>query len=153
MAMLNPYNYKKPTNVVIKPMPKVPVVKNIPTKNAYDKKSSVYLEQKINSSKPEELVLMLFDGTIKFISQAKLFNDQKNVEKSSNANMRAQAIIQELRSNLDMKIDISLRLESLYLYMNERLVEANMQKNNEILDEVQKLMTELRDAWKTSMKL
>jgi flagellar protein FliS len=104
-------------------------------------------------AKPEELTLMLFDGVVKFITQAKLFNDQKNIEKSSNANLRAQAIIQELRSTLNMDIEMSSTFEDLYLFMNRRLVDANISKDNKMLDEVLELVTDLRDTWKIAMKL
>lgn len=155
MAMLNPYNYKKPVGVVPKPVEKKTMVDKIIVNksNAYAKKTTDYLEQKIMASKPEELTLMLFDGTIKFITQTKLFNEQKKFDKSSNANLRAQAIIQELRSTLDMKIDISTGLEDLYLFMNRRLVDANISKDNKVLDEVLELVTDLRDTWKIAMKL
>lgn len=157
MAMANPYNYKKPVGVVIKPIKKEavisPVVANNAKTNVYSKKAVDYLEQKIMAAKPEELTLMLFDGVIKFVGQAKLFNDQKNIEKSSNVNLRAQAIIQELRSTLDMKIEVSNGLEELYIFMNDRLVDANMTKDNSVLDEVLDLVTDLRNTWKTAMNL
>jgi flagellar protein FliS len=153
MAMLNPYNYKKPVGVVAKAVVKKPIVNKPAVNNAYAKKTTDYLEQRIMAAKPEELTLMLFDGAIKFITQAKLFNDQKNIEKSSNANLRAQAIIEELRSTLDMEIDISKGLEDLYIFMNDRLVDANVSKDNNVLEEVLELITDLRDTWKTAMKL
>lgn len=158
MAMMNPYNYKKPVNVNIKPMGPKPTDLNAPPKiinkqNAYNKKTNNYLEQKIMSAKPEELTLMLYDGIIKFINQTKIFNDQNDIEKSSNSNLRAQAIIEELRATLDLDIAISLEFEVLYIFMNERLIDANLSKDNEILDEVLEIATEFRDTWKTAMKL
>ena len=156
MAMMNPYNYKKPVNMNInigtKPNninSQSNIVKNA---NAYNK-SNNYLEQKIMSAKPEELTLMLYDGIIKFINQAKIYNDQKDFEKSSNSNLRAQAIIDELRSTLNMDIEISSNFEDLYIFMGERLIDANLSKSNDTLDEVLGLATEFRDTWKTAMNL
>lgn len=158
MAMLNPYNYKKPAGIKINNM--MNSKRDDETNNtssrkndAYANNLSGYLEQKVNAAKPEELTLMLYDGIIKFINQSKIFNDQKNIEKSSNSNMKAQAIIDELRATLDMDIEMSARLEDLYLFMNERLVDANVSKDNQSLDEVLELITDLRDTWKTAMKL
>jgi len=156
MAMVNPYNYKRPIN--IKPMGLKPTNLNeapkiVTTANAYSKKADNYLEQKIMSAKPEELTLMLYDGIVKFVKQAKIFNDQKYIEKSSNSNLRAQAIISELRATLDLDVEMSTNFEDLYVFMNERLVDANISKDNKILDEVLEIATEFRDAWKTAMKL
>lgn len=155
MAMVNPYNYSKPisgvavNNKSVGSSAKLEVVKATPASSSSDK----YLEQKIMAAKPEELTLMLYDGIIKFVSQAKLFNDQKNIEKSNGANMRAQAILEELRATLDLTYEVSESLESLYIFMIERLVEANVGKDNAILDEVLELATDLRNTWKEAMGL
>jgi len=151
MAMLNPYNYKKPNTMVKSVKPKVTVKPNL-TSNPY-KKTDNYLEQKVLSAKPEELTLMLYDGAIKFLKQVKMYNDQKNIPKSNYTNQRVQAIISELRATLNMDYDISKNLEQLYVYMNERLVEANIRKDNNIIDEVLDLIVDLRDTWKEAMKI
>ena len=153
MTMANPYNYKKPTGIVGK-MTMPQNGKNsksiVPKKQ---QKTNGYLEQEIMTAKPEKLTLMLYDGVIKFIKQAKVFNDQGNTEKSSEANMRAQKIINELRATLDTSIELSKNLDALYVFMNERLFEANLLKDNTILDEVLDLAEDLRDTWKEAMKL
>lgn len=152
MAVMNPYNYSKPIGA------QTPEQKNV--KNTAQEiglgsktKSDAYLEQKIMNARPEELTLMLYDGLVKFIRQALLFNDQNLVEKSSNANLRAQSILQELRSTLNLDIEISENLENLYLYMLERLVDSNFTKDNSILNEVLELAIDMRDTWKEAMNL
>lgn len=151
MAMLNPYNYGRPKNFkAVDEKSKKPVVKAV--NNGY-KKTDLYLEQKVLSAKPEELTFLLYEGIVKFIKQAKIFNDSKNYEKSGNANMKAQAIIVELRSTLNMDIEISKNLDQIYVFMVERLVDANISKDNNVLDEVLGLAEDLRDTWKEAMGL
>ncbi|BEP30194.1 flagellar export chaperone FliS [Helicovermis profundi] len=151
MAMVNPYNYKKPNNAKVdeKPIQKLRVVNS---KVKYNK-SANYLEQKVMSAKPEELTFMLYEGMVRFLKQVKLYNDQKKYEKSNFTNQRVQAIITELRVTLDMSYDVSNNLESLYIFMNERLVDANLEKDNKIVDEVLFLAVELKETWEKAMKL
>lgn len=152
MTMLNPYNYAKPKRAVSMPV-KTPLnTQRAAAKTPYGK-TDTYLEQKVMSAKPEELTLMLYEGIVKFIKQAKLFNEKKDLEQSNYVNLKAQAIIQELRATLDLSVEISKDFESLYIYMNERLMEANIKKDNDILDEVLSLAEDFRDTWKEAMKL
>lgn len=112
-----------------------------------------YKENNIKTASPENLTLMLYNGALKFINQGKLFIDEKNVSKSNDAIQKAQAIIQELNITLDMQYEISKNLRSLYTYILDKLVEANMSKDKAILDEAGVMVTELRDTWKEAMKL
>lgn len=151
MTMLNPYNYakpKRPVGMVVKQQPKA---QSSLTKNPYGKADN-YLEQKVMAAKPEELTLMLYEGIIKFVKQTKIFNDKNDIQQSNYVNLKAQAIIQELRATLDLSIEISEQFENLYIFMNERLVEANFKKDNIILDEVLELAEEFRTTWKLAME-
>lgn len=112
-----------------------------------------YKENNVMTASPENLTLQLYNGALKFVQQAKIYIDQKNVQSSHEAIMRAQAIIQELNITLDMKYDISHNLRALYTYMMERLVDANIHKDKATLDEVVGMITELRDTWKEAMKI
>lgn len=154
MTMVNPYNYKKPTgaiNTVAAMQPNT--ARSTNQRKTSANKSNSYLEQEVMTAKPEKLTLMLYDGMIRFINQAKVFNDQKKIEKSSRANMRAQAIINELRATLNLDYEVSEGLDALYVFMNDQLLEANISKKNENLDTVLELVTELRDTWKEAMNL
>lgn len=152
MAIMNPYNYKKPDGAqVVKNPNDMSVDPSI--SSASKSRSDAYLEQKIMNARPEELTMMLFDGLVKFITQVIMFNEQNSVEKSHNANLRAQAILQELRSTLNMEIEISQTLEQLYLYMIERLIDGNLNKRENKMEEVLELATDLRDTWKEAMNL
>lgn len=147
--MANPYNYSKPKTFQGKPQNTVK--RQIRPATAEKSNNDKYLEQKVLAAKPEELTFMLFEGTVKFIKKAKIFNAEKNVEKTHQMIMRAEAIITELRSTLDMKYEVSEQLDNMYEYMNRRLGDANMQKSNEILDEVLELAEDLMNTWKEAM--
>lgn len=151
MAIMNPYNYSKPIGAVNTNLKNES--KNVEKGLSGKTKSDMYLEQKIMNARPEELTLLLYDGLVKFINQIILFNEQKTFEKSNTANLRAQAILQELRSSLNLDIEISDNLENLYLYMLERLVDSNITKDSNNIDEVLDLATDLRDTWKEAMNL
>lgn len=153
MTMINPYNYSKPKRPVGMQPKKSNSLSSATAKKANYAKADNYLEQKVMSAKPEELTLMLYEGAVKFIKQAKIFNDQGNKSKSHELNLRAQAIIEELRATLNLEIEVSKNFESLYVYINERLVEANISKDNKILDEALELIIEFRDTWKKAMNL
>lgn len=153
MAIMNPYNYKKPLGVnITTPVPVDRLAANTDN-NGLKNKADAYLEQKVMNAKPEELTMMLYEGLVKFINQTILFNDQKNLDKSNNSNLRSQAILQELRSSLNLDIELSETLEELYVFMIIRLIDANISKDNVILNEVLELATDLRDTWKQAMGL
>lgn len=117
--------------------------------NAYNQ----YKENSVYTAAPEELTLMLYNGLVKFIMQAQLAIDEKNIEKSNNCIIRAQNILYEFQNTLDMSYDISSNLALIYDYMVRRLIQANMKKDKEILEEVLDLAKELRDVWAQAMKL
>tara|TARA_B100000965_G_C19468594_1_gene703023 strand:- start:56 stop:454 length:399 start_codon:yes stop_codon:yes gene_type:complete len=112
-----------------------------------------YKNQSIMTAPPEELTLMLYEGALKFLKQAKIFMDSKDIEKTHNAIMRAKKIITELNVTLNMDYEISKNLRSLYSFMNERLSQANMKKDPSMIDEVIRLLEKLKDTWKQAMKI
>ena len=112
-----------------------------------------YKENSVYTATPEELTMMLFNGLVKFLMQAQNAIEAKNIEKSNNSIIRAQAIVKEFQSTLDMNYEVSKNLDSIYDYMYRRLVEANIKKDNSIIEEVLGYAKELRDTWATAMKL
>jgi len=152
MAMQNLYNYSKPKVMptAIKQVKKQPVISE---QRRADTKTDPYLEQKIMAAKPEELTLMLYEGVVKFLKQGILYNDQKNIERTSCSILRAQAIITELNSTLNEEYEISKNLSDIYSFMNARLVDANIEKDTVIIEEVLTFAEELRDTWKQAMQL
>ena len=117
--------------------------------NPYQK----YQQNTVNTATPGELTLMLYNGAIKFVKQAKQAIEKKDVEDAHNKICRVQDILAELMSSLKMEIEISKNLFALYQYMNSRLIDANIQKNVAILEEVEGMLTEIRDTWQEVIKL
>lgn len=112
-----------------------------------------YQSNMVNTASPQELTLMLYNGLIKFLNLSIQGIGEKSPEKASNSIIRAQDIIQEFISTLDMNYEISEGLLAMYNFMNRRLVEANIKKDKEIVEEVRGLAEELRDTWAQAMKL
>ena len=94
----------------------------------------------------------VYDGCIRFIKQAVERINNKNMQEAHDAIIRAQDIILEFMSTLDMNYEISQNLLALYDYMHGQLIEANIQKDADILQEVLELLTELRDTWAEAVK-
>lgn len=156
MAMKNPYNYSMPksalklkANLNNNKNDNIKETQGDTTKNKMDQ----YKEQKIMTAKPEELTLMLYEGLIKFLKQAKLFIKQRNIEKTNNSIIRSQDIINELNITLNMDYEISRNLRSIYVFMNERLIDANINKDEKSVEEVLGLAQDLKDTWKEAMGL
>lgn len=111
-----------------------------------------YLENSVNTASPAELTLMLYNGLVKYLMKAKESVANNNPQKSHENIMRSQNIICEFQATLDMKYPISQYLMLLYDYMKRRLIDANVKKDVEIIDEVLIFARELRDTWAAAMK-
>ncbi|MGD9808701.1 MAG: flagellar export chaperone FliS [Deferribacterales bacterium] len=108
-----------------------------------------YIKQEVEGATKGKLVLLLYDGAIKFMRVSTKAIDENNVPDAHNNIMKAQNIIYELMSTLNMDAgEISKNLMRLYDFMIWQLVEANKEKDKEKIDSVIKLMTSLREAWK-----
>ena len=114
---------------------------------------NAYKQNSVTTASPGELTLMLYNGCIKFIGLAKKAIENKSIEQRNYNIQRAQAIISELMSTLNMDIAISKQMLPLYEYISRRLVEANIKNDLAILDEVEDLVTEFRDTWKEVIKV
>lgn len=112
--------------------------------NPYDQ----YKDNAIKTASKGELLIMLYDGAIKFCNQAILAFDNNDVEKINNNIIRVEDIILEFQAVLDKKYEISKNLNELYDYMYRRLVEANIKKDKVIVEEVRDLLKPLRDSFK-----
>lgn len=113
-----------------------------------------YKNTQIQTATPGQLILLLYEGGIKFCKLAKVSIEENNIMNANNYIIKAQDIVSELMNSLDMKsgIDIANNLYSLYDYMLTKLIDANLKKNIDDLEEVQKLLEELRDSWKIAVK-
>nr|WP_320415665.1 flagellar export chaperone FliS [Candidatus Contubernalis alkalaceticus] len=116
--------------------------------NPYQK----YQHNQVETSTPGKLLLMLYNGALKFIREARKAAEEKNIEKVNNKIGRAQDIIFELMSSLNFEQGkIAENLYALYDYMNQRLIEANIKKDDKILAEVEGMLESLRDTWKEAI--
>lgn len=112
-----------------------------------------YQNSMVNTASPQELTLMLYNGLIKFLNLSIQGVEEKFIEKANNNIIRAQDIITEFMSTLDMNYEVSKGLFALYDYMHRRLVEANLKKDKLIIEEVLGFAENLRDTWAQAMKL
>lgn len=111
-----------------------------------------YLRSKIMTASKAELTLMLYDGAIKFCNMAIMCIEKKDVSGAHTNIKKAEAIIQEFLSTLDPKYPVSADFKKVYDYIYDRLVEANLKKDPEILNEVLKHLRVMRDTWKEVMR-
>ncbi len=111
-----------------------------------------YKNSKVLTASPAELTLMLYDGAIKFCNIAKDAIDHKDVQKAHENIIKAQKIIDYLRQTLDMKYPVAQDFENIYSYLSQRLIEANIKKDNEILEEILTHLRSVRDTWKEVMR-
>jgi len=112
-----------------------------------------YQENTVFTATPEELTLMLFNGLVKFIMMAQQSIDKKDIQKANNDIIRAQDILTQLRTTLDLKYDIGKQLDALYDFMFFWLIDANINKDVKKLEEVLVIAKDLRDTWTEAIKL
>lgn len=117
--------------------------------NAY----AQYQNNKILTAKPGELTLMLYEGAIKFCNLAIAAVEQKDIQKAHTNIIRVEKIIDYLRQTLDMKYGVAQDFENIYVYLSQRLIEANLKKDPEILNEISMHLHAVRDNWKEVMHI
>lgn len=151
MALLNPYNYKKPAvpvNVL-----KKPALKSVRPATPQRIQQDAYLEQKVMSAKPEELTLMLYEGLVKFIKTTMLYIEQGNATKANEMSLRAQAIVSEFRATLNTDYEISKEFDALYIFIADCLINGNISKEIKPYEDALVIAEEMHDTWKQVMKL
>ncbi len=124
-----------------------------PNQNMNQNKMSDYQRNAILTASPAELTLMLYEGAIKFCNIAKMAIEKGDVQKAHENIMRAQRVITEFRATLDHKYPVWEDFERVYDYIYRKLVEANIHKDLEPLEEALKYIREMRDTWKEVMRL
>jgi flagellar protein FliS len=115
--------------------------------NAYAK---VGLETSVISASPHKLIVLLYDGALVAVKNAANHMAAGNIAGKGEAIGKALDIINNgLRASLDKKGggEIAANLDALYVYMAQRLLTASLQNKTAMLDEVQALLVDLRDAW------
>ena len=117
--------------------------------NAYAK----YNNSKVLTASPAELTLMLYDGAIKFCNIAIMGIEQNDIQKAHTNIRKVERIIDEFRSTLDRKYAVAEDFDRVYVYLLQRLLEANVKKDKAILEEVNMHLRSMRDNWKEVMRI
>ncbi len=118
------------------------------TKNPYEQ----YKNNAIATATPAELTLMLYEGAIKFGNIAIKAIEEGDIQKAHTNIMKVQRIISEFRNTLDFKYPVAKDFDRVYEYLERRLVEANVSKDKEIMEEMVMHIRSMRDNWKEVMK-
>ena len=116
------------------------------------KQHSQYSQVQIKTANKGKLIVLLYQGAIRFMKRSLMLLKKNDLEGKGNALIRAQDIILELlycldQGLLDQSDELALNLQRLYLYAYRRLVYANVHMDTEAVEEVIKLMENLLQAW------
>lgn len=114
---------------------------------------ATYQNNSVNTSTPGELTLMLYNGCLKFIQQAKRAMEEDNLEEKNKSIQKAQAIISELMLTLDTSFPVAQNMLVLYEFANSRLIDGNIKNDSALFDEAASIITEFRDTWKQVIQI
>ena len=108
-----------------------------------------YQATQVQTSGKKELILLSYDGAIRFLAQAREAMQAKRYDVQSSAIGKAQALLTELANGLDFERggQIAANLYALYTYLFDRLTHASIRDDIAALDEVRASLADLRDAW------
>jgi len=112
---------------------------------------NAYRKTEVQSRTPLELVVMLYDGALRFIGVARDAIGRGDIRARAEATSRALAIISELQSTLDVERggELATSLDDMYRYLTQRIVQATVKNDAAPLDEARRLLETLRDGWQT----
>ncbi|MDE5414052.1 flagellar export chaperone FliS [Alkalihalobacterium chitinilyticum] len=112
-----------------------------------------YQQNKATTSSPGELTLMLYNGCLKFMKQAEIAIETGDVQ-ARNVNLtKAQNIIRELMVTLKTNTELGKNMMSLYDFILNRLVEANIENSTAKIKEAEEFVISFRDTWKQAIQL
>ena len=111
-----------------------------------------YANNKILTDSPAEVTLMLYEGAIKFCNIAIIAIENGEVEKAHVNIKKTQRIIEEFRNTLDRQYKVAEDFDRIYVYLLQRLLQANIKKDKAILEEVNMHLRSVRDTWKEVMR-
>lgn len=118
--------------------------------NAYN----IYKNNSVNFSSKEQMLIMLLDGAVKFAKRGKLAIRDKDVKLAHESITRTQDIFTELKVTLDTDAgDWAKQMFQVYSFINEKLLQANIKKDEAIMDEVIPLIEEVRNIWNEAYKV
>jgi flagellar protein FliS len=111
--------------------------------------TAAYRQQSVMTATPGQLVVMLYDGCLRFLHQAAYAMRGGDVVETNARLTRAEAIIDELHATLDLEKGgvVASRLQGIYVFCSRHLLEARTAREPEMIEKVSELLAELRDAW------
>ena len=116
--------------------------------DGYSSARRAYTESSILTAPPERLVVMLYDGAIRFLTQAVHAQRAGNASRFRESLRRGEAIIAELNRTLDMSQgEVAERLRAIYMFCKRHLIEAQLQFDPTRIERVIELLSELRESW------
>jgi len=115
------------------------------------KQLQTYQDNAVTTASGPQLTMMLYNGCIKFINQAKVALENNDFENKNYYIQRAQDIVQEFMITLDQTVEISQQMMPLYEYIYHQLQQANIKNEMKYLDEALEYVTDFRDTWKEVM--
>ncbi|MCC5895763.1 MAG: flagellar export chaperone FliS [Alkalibacterium sp.] len=117
---------------------------------SYSSASKVYKKNQIETASPKQLVVLLYEGAIKYIRLAELAVEKEDFSKVNTNLLKAQDIVTELMVSLNHQNGenaIASELQTLYSYVLNQLIQANLKKDQNKMSETRHLMSELLEAW------
>lgn len=122
---------------------------NLQRQHAAKHYANVHNETRLEDATPHRLIQMLMEGFLARVNSAKGAIEHKDFEAKAHFISRAVDIVGGLNEALDMEKggEIAVNLNSLYVYMNDRLLHASLTNDPAVLDEVASLMREIKEAW------
>lgn len=114
--------------------------------------ANAYKNQQIMTASPEQLTLLLYNGALRFLNESIQAMEQGDLPKSHNSNLRVQDIVHEFMHTLDMSYEISQTWAKIYEYTEHCLIQGNIKKDVEQLQNAKSMLEEMRDAWAGAMK-
>lgn len=118
---------------------------------AFNQAYAEYNRNKVLTASPAELTLLLYEGAIKFCNIAIIGLEQNDMEKVHNNIIKVENIIEEFQATLNHKYPVAEDFDKIYKYIYNLLVEANIKKDKELLEQALNELRGMRDTWKEVM--
>ena len=112
-----------------------------------------YKEQSLSTLAPGEVLVKLFDELLKQCRLSVIGVERGDLAAANEAFMKAQTIVSTLASSLDMRYPISQSLRDMYIFWAQQLMQANLRKDTEIVQDLLPLMKDLRDSFDEAEKI
>ena len=116
--------------------------------NTYAARPNAYQQSSVLTASPERLIVMLYDGMHRFLFQAAAAMRERDIAGAHTRLRQAESILAHLQGTLDLEQgEVAQNLLSIYLFCRRHLNEARVELNAAKVEEVDRLLTTLRDAW------